>query len=315
MMAIMTGRGAVICKDWRVADAVDESAGQMAWRQQRVWSLTADALKARLTTARLSALVLTIAGAVLATVAGQVGPGGPAVGKWLAAVAAMAVGVAPFTLRGASSKAVQKWSRARAASEAVKAEIYTYMAGVGHYRGPDRDTQLGDRVHSLTQEVTDLLRYTRPISADTWKPGPIHDVSTYVEHRVSRQSQWYGDKARALERRRRIVQGVGLALSIIVVVLGAVSLKAGVGRATAWVPTTATVAAAVAAYAAWARYEYQLNAYLRTADALDWAVTRREQLKPTDAAADDDFVAECERIISDENKDWVTEWARPESGS
>lgn len=53
------------------------------------------------------------------------------------------------------------------------------------------------------------------------------------------------------------------------------------------------------AYAAWARYEYQLVAYLPTADPLDRIRTRDEASGSTDSAADDGFVAQRERIISD----------------
>jgi hypothetical protein len=110
-----------------------------------------------------------------------------------------------------------------------------------------------------------------------------------------------------------VLRWVGHGLAFVGVVLGAISPKAGVGGATAWVPTTATVAAAVAAYAAWARYEYQLVGYLRTVDSLEWMRTRRETSGKTDAAADDDFIAQCERIISDEDKEWAMEWAKPKS--
>jgi hypothetical protein len=279
-----------------------------------MWSRTAGVLKRKLTRARLTALLLTIAGAVLATVAGEVASGAPTLGKWLAAAAAIAVGTAPVALRGANTKAVQKWTRARATSEGLKTEIYTYMAGVGPYRGPGRDKELVDRLASVSQQVADLLRYTRPTDSAGGQLPPITDVSTYAVHRVDAQSQWYRDKAKDLGNRQRVLTGLGLALSIAVLVLGAISVKAGVGPATAWVATTATVAAAVAAYAAWARYEYQVVSYLRTADALKWAVARRPHTEASDASSDDDFVAECERIIADENKDWVTEWSRSEPG-
>jgi hypothetical protein len=310
----MPGSAPLICKAGCVTAPGGESALRLAWSQQDIWSRTAQTLKTRLTTARVTALVLTIAGAVLATAAGQLPGGASALATSLAVAAAIAVGAAPLALRGADTKAVKNWTRARAASEAFKAEICTYMAGVAPYRGPGRDNELADRVQSVSQEVVDLLRYTRGTTTVNRELPPINDVSTYVQQRVASQLRWYRGKAKGLERRLRLVKWLGLGLSVIAVVLGALALKAGVGRATAWVPTTATLAAAMAAYAAWARYEYQFVAYLRTADALEWILTRRETSGGSDAA-DDEFVAQCERIISDENKDWVTEWARSPSGS
>ncbi len=295
--------------------AGDRAVPAAAWTKQHMWSKTASRLKTRLTAARAVALLLTIAGAVLATAAGQLTSGTSAVGTAVAVGAAIAVGLAPLALRLAGSKAVQSWSRARGVSEALKSEIYTYLAGVGPYRGAGGDKQLAGRVGALSENAADLLRYTARVQSLSTDLPAVRDVSSYIEHRVRPQISWYRDKAKSLETRLAVVKGTGLALAVLAVVLGAVSLKAGVGGASAWLPATATVAATVAAYAAWARYEYQVTAYLRTAESLESLLTQRYALGGTDAAADDDFVAHCERIVSDENKDWVTEWARPQSGS
>jgi hypothetical protein len=280
-----------------------------------MWSKTASRLKTRLTAARTVALLLTITGAVLATAAGQLASGTSAVGTGVAVAAAIAVGLAPLALRLAGSKAVQSWSRARGVSEALKSEIYTYLAGVGPYRGAGGDEQLAGRVGTLSENATDLLRYTTGVQSVSADLPAVCDVSSYIEHRVRPQISWYRDKAKGLEARLAVVKGMGVVLAILAVVLGAVSLKAGVGGASGWLPATATVAAALTAYAAWARYEYQVTAYLRTAESLESLLTHRDAMGGTDAAADDDFVAHCERIVCDENKDWVTEWARPQSGS
>jgi hypothetical protein len=281
-----------------------------------MWSTTAGRLKTRLTAARAVALLLTIAGAVLATAAGRLSSGTSAVGTGIAVAAAIAVGLAPLALRLAGSKAVHTWTRARGVSEALKSEIYTYLAGVGPYRGAGGDEQLAGRVGALSENAADLLRYTARVQSVSTDLPAVCDVSSYIEHRVRPQIGWYRVKAKSLETRLAVVKGMGLVLAILAVVLGAVSLKAGVGGASAWLPATATVAAAVTAYAAWARYEYEVTAYLRTAESLESLLTHRDALGGgTDAAADDDFVAHCERIVSDENKDWVTEWARPQSGS
>jgi hypothetical protein len=293
----------------------DPAVPAVAWTKQHLWSTTASQLKTRLTAARAVALLLTIAGAVLATAAGQLPSGNSAVGAGLAVAAAIAVGLAPLALRLADSKAVQTWTRARGISEALKTEIYTYLAGVGPYRGAGGEQQLAERVGALSENATDLLRYTARVQSVSKELPAVCDVSSYIEHRVRPQISWYREKAKSLATRLTVVKGMGFALSVLAVVLGAVSLEAGVGGATAWLPVTATVAAAVTAYAAWARYEYQVTAYLRTAESLESLLTHRDALGGADTAADDDFVAHCERIVSDENKDWVTEWARPQSGS
>ncbi len=311
----MSGRhvGAHTRQGLRVTVAGDPAVPEAVWTRQHVWSQTASRLKTRLTAARAVALLLTIAGAVLATAAGQVGSGTSSIGTGLAVAAAIAVGLAPLALRFADSKAVQNWTRARALSEALKTEIYTYLAGVGPYRGLGRDRQLADRVETLSGNAADLLRYTARAEPRHTDLPAVRDVSSYIEHRVRPQISWYRDKAKGLARWLTLVKGMGLALAVLAVVFGVVSLKAGVGGA-AWLPPIATVAAAVAAYGAWARYEYQSIAYLRTAESLELMLVHRRVFGDTDAAADDDFVARCDRIVSDENKDWATEWAKPQSG-
>jgi drug/metabolite transporter (DMT)-like permease len=125
-----------------------------------LWSATANAVKTRLTGARVAALLLTIAGALLAAAAGQLAHDKSALGTIVAVTGAVAVGLAPLVLRLAGSKAVHVWTRARAISQALTAEIYTYMAGVSPYRGPQRDHELIDRVFSVLDKGEDLLRYT-----------------------------------------------------------------------------------------------------------------------------------------------------------
>jgi len=298
-----------------VTGAGDPAVPAAAWTKQYVWSQTASRLKTRLTAARAVALLLTIVCAVLATAAGQLGSAMSAIAKGLAVAAAVAVGLAPLALRFADSKAVQNWTRARALSEALKTEIYTYLAGVGPYRGTGRDKQLAERVETLSANGADLLRYTTRAAPRRRDLPAVRDVSSYIEHRVRPQITWYRDKAKKLATRLAVVKGAGVGLAVLAVVLGAVSAEAGVGGAAAWLPPTATVAAAVAAYAAWARYEYQLNAYLRTAESLESLLAHREAVGGSDTAADDDFVARSERIVSDENKEWVTEWAKPQAGA
>jgi hypothetical protein len=117
------------------------SALAIAWTKQYVWSRTATALKSRLTAARITAHLLTIAGAILAT-AGRVASHESTLATGLAVAAAIAVGITPLVLRDAHAKAIHDWTRARATSETLKAEIYTYMAKVGPYRGPSRDQEL-----------------------------------------------------------------------------------------------------------------------------------------------------------------------------
>jgi hypothetical protein len=65
------------------------------WRQQSIWSQTANRMKASIGRARSAALALTVGGAVLATLAAQLPAGQARAGSVLAVAAAVGVGLVP----------------------------------------------------------------------------------------------------------------------------------------------------------------------------------------------------------------------------
>src|ERR1700683_5441056 len=97
-----------------------------AWAQQRIWSLTANRLKRGIDRARLAALALGIATAVLAVVAHQVGGLSVLACQVRSAAAAVTAGAATLVQRRVSSGQIRDWTRARSASEGLKTEIYGY---------------------------------------------------------------------------------------------------------------------------------------------------------------------------------------------
>ena len=74
-----------------------------------------------------------------------------------------------------------------------------------------------------------------------------------------------------------------------------------------WVPVVTTVSGALAAHIAATRYEFLLVEYARTAAQLERLRDGRQTLTDPDQAAyaDDEFVAQCERVISDQNEAWM----------
>src|ERR1700691_495123 len=105
-----------------------------AWAQQRIWSLTANRLKRGIDRARLTALALGIATAVLAVAAHQAGGLSVLAGQVLSAGAA---GAATLVQRRVSTGQIRDWTRARSASEGLKTEIYSFLGGGSAYTGPD----------------------------------------------------------------------------------------------------------------------------------------------------------------------------------
>ena len=74
------------------------------------------------------------------------------------------------------------------------------------------------------------------------------------------------------------------------------------------VPVVTTVATAVAAYIAAARYDHLVIGYLRTAQRLEHL--RQEQLAGP-AGAPAAFIDACEAAISVENQAWMARWNPP----
>ena len=300
------------CATLCVVTAPVISAAEWAWQRQSVWSQTANKLKAGPSRARTAQLVLTVAAAILALAGSQVkGASFPAslTLSVLAAVTLAAVGV----LRSQTNKEqVQRWTRARSVSEAIKTEVYTYLARVGRYAADDRDTLLDAEVKHLEDEADDLNRYTSRFQPVVRTLPPVHDVDSYLQVRV-RELQlrdYYEKNARTLEDRIRWLKWVQIALALGAAALAAVAATApSVG---AWAAVATTAGGALTAYIAGERYEFLWIEYSRTAGQL-----RRLLSHPV---ADDghplsgaELVSECEQVISVQNQAWMAKWGEEDS--
>ena len=99
-------------------------------------------MKRRIETAHRTSLVLVVVVAVLATAAGAAAEGVAVLARVLAAGAAVGAALLP-TLRPAwSGNRLQDWTRARSVSEALKSEVYLWLAQVGPYRDDPDGTRL-----------------------------------------------------------------------------------------------------------------------------------------------------------------------------
>jgi SMODS and SLOG-associating 2TM effector domain 1/Protein of unknown function (DUF4231) len=278
------------------------------WRQQSIWSQTANQLKRELTRWQAAVLALTITGAVLATLGTQVATITSLAGKGLLWAAAVAVGLVPVIQPRFGRPAVEAWTRARSASETLKEQVYTYLAAVSPYRGDGRDQRLRDQADATLAAVDDLLPRTAGIEPVPRALPAVRDVDGYVTIRVNDQIHgYYRTQTRQVNDRLRWLRGAEFTLAAAAVVVAATAGSLGVKGATAWVPVVTTASAALAAHVAAARYEFLLVEYARTAAQLERLRDgRHPATDPEQAAhADDEFVAECERIISAQNEAWM----------
>ena len=245
---------------------------------------------------------------MLAVAAGQAGGLSGLAGRVLSACAAITAGVATVVQRRAGTGQIRDWTRARSASEGLKTEIYSYLAGGTAYTSPgrDRDQRLGAETRGITGAVADLQRHTLGITPDT-KPIPaVRDISSYISERVDDQiGNYYTPKAALYDRRVRRLRTVGGLLGVTAVVLAALAAAFQIGGLAAWVPVVTTIATSVAAYIAAARYDHLVIEYLRTAQRLQHLRQDHLANPASDPAA---FVDACEAAISVENQAWMARW-------
>jgi SMODS and SLOG-associating 2TM effector domain 1/Protein of unknown function (DUF4231) len=290
---------------------VQESAQlTWAWAQQRIWSQTANRLKRRIDQARVAALLLGIAAAVLAVAAHQVGGLSALAGQALSAAAAVTAGVATIVQRQISTGQIRDWTRARSASEGLKTEIYSYLGGGAAYTGSDRDQQLSAKANGIVNAIADLQRHTLGIEPDTKPIPPVRDVDSYIALRVNDQiHNYYKKKGAVYERRVRRLRMAGTLLGVAAVVLAAVAAAFKIDSLDAWVPVATTIGTAVAAYIAAARYDHMVIEFLRTAQRLDGLCRDRRDNPDGDPPA---FIDACEAAISVENQGWMARWDAPD---
>ncbi len=286
----------------------DEPLVRELWRQQSVWSQTANRMTAAIGRARGASLTLTVVSAVLGTAAGAVSGAQPAMGAGLAVAAAIGVGLLPVLRPRWSGSVVRDWTRARSVSEALKSEVYLYVAGAGDYRGEDRGARLALATDRVREQAADLLRHGAGIEPVDRGLPDVHDYQSYLAVRVGAQVDgYYRPKARHFQARLRQFRRLQVALSVVAVVLGALATRFTSWGLGSWLAVITTITAAVAAHVASARYEYQLIEYLRTADEL--SRLKRDATRTTSPTALDEIVIRCERIISIQNEGWMAKFS------
>ena len=283
---------------------------EYAWRQQRIWSRTANYLKSRIDRGRSTALILGIGAAAAAITAVQVTGFSSPLGRALSLTAGVAAGFVPLMQRRFGTERLRDWTRARSASEGLKTEVYSYLAGGSAYRDDDSAQRLGENSRTIADAVDDLVIETLGIEPDD-KPIPaVNGIESYVTHRVDDQINSYY-RSKALEYRRRSVRlhQAGNILGGVAVVLGVAAATLGIEGLAAWVPLVTTVASSLAAHLAATRYHHLIIEFVRTAEQLQ----HLRDIRIDEQMGDAEFIDACESVISVENQAWMTRWLTTES--
>ena len=288
------------------------SAAEWAWQRQSVWSQTANKLKAGPSRARTAQLILTVAAAVLALAASQAKGASFPASLTLSVLGALALAAVGLLAVQTSKEQVQRWTRARSVSEAIKTEVYTYLTQSGRYEAANRDAVLDAEIKRLEDEAGDLAGYTRGIQPVKRALPPVHDVDSYLLVRVREMQlrDYYEKNARILETRIRWLKWAQIALALVAAALAAVaSVSPSVG---AWAAVATTAGGAVAAYFATERYEFLWIEYSRTASELRRLLDRRTAPDGRQLSGAE-LVSECEQVISVQNQAWRAKWGEEDS--
>lgn len=290
----------------------EDIAVRQVWDAQSVWSQAADRAKTSVDRARTAALAFGVLTAVLGTAAAQAMPGHQAAGRLLACAAALAAGCTPLVMRKAGPEQVNAWIRTRAVSEALKAEVYTYLTRTGAYGGPAPAVTLLERLDAFQEDGADLAAGVTTLTpADRPLPG-FTGLDSYVESRLRRQLlTYYQPKAEVMRRKVQSVKRVELLLELVSAILAAVSGAYALQSVAAWIAVLASVNATVIAHATAQRYAYQYLEFTRTARELERLV-RRWQQEGDEFSAEfaREFVSDCEAVVSIQNEAWMIRWSR-----
>jgi hypothetical protein len=286
--------------------------------RQSLWSNTAGALKSKVDFARWSTFLLSILGALLATIASQLDQPQPRL--YVAIAGAVVLAIMSFvTARLLSGTHVTNWVRARAASEALKRAAYMRAAGAAPYDDPaTQDGELNRERNRIEGEVDDLAGLQVP----THEPGssPRADLmrEEYATRRVRGQvDKYYFPQANAHQRMAKHLRFIELVLSLLATVITAVVGVAGkdaLGFKFDFVAITAvltTVAGAILAHIEASRYDFLVTTYRATARRLANELAEAKDLNALSPADWSAFVDRCETIISEENANWIAKWSKP----
>lgn len=284
-----------------VAEQIEE-----LWREQSLWSCTANRLKARVERARLATLVLTTVVAVIGATASGL-PQESSTAHLLAAFAAFGAALIPMLRTAWNSSSLSDWTRARSVSEALKGEIYLWLARAGEYRHDDQATLLTQKTDDIRASGADLAGHQLGIEPIHRALPQVNDARTYFSVRVRQQIfEYYQPKAEERARRLRRFRRVEIGLAILAATIAAAAATTTMSLVP-WIAAITTTGAAVAVHVAASRYDYQLIEYLRTAAELRRLTREAGRAASEDAL--DGLVTAAEAVISVENQAWMARLA------
>jgi hypothetical protein len=270
-------------------------------------------MKRRIERARLVALVLVVLVAASGTAAATLASSAAELARWLAAAAAVGSALLPVLRPAWSGTRLRDWTRVRSVSEALKSDVYLWLARAGDFAADSDGVLLQDRTDRLRRDAADLLSELQGVEPQDRPLPQVRDARTFFDIRVGEQIDDYyqprADRIRRVMNRFRILE---LILGLVGAVMG-VAAAVAVASIAAWVAVVATIGTAVAAHVAAAGYDYQRVEFLRTAERLRQLRRAAESAgrSETELSA---MIVQAEEVISVENQGWMAKLAEDPPG-
>jgi diadenosine tetraphosphatase ApaH/serine/threonine PP2A family protein phosphatase len=288
---------------------------ELVWRRHRQWSVSAGAARARLDRWRLWNLGLLVLGAVAGAFAAQTWLASGAV-RGFAILAAVALAVAGWLQANAlNDKHTLRWTQARAASEALKAEVYRYRIRVVPYSGADRAQVLQAQLGVVQGRVPQELLVDQQLAPSDDRPLPeVRTFDDYVTKRAQEQMAWHRNKIAEHEGQAKVFRSWQLAATLAGVVLSAISGFVPEWRLTTWTAAATTIAAAFGAHLAASQHQRIAASYASTADQLEGLIAGIDSSTVT-ADEQAQFVADVERVLAAQNEGWTDLFNTKPSGA
>jgi hypothetical protein len=167
-------------------------------------------------------MILTVAAAGLALAGSQLKPVSATASVVLTVVAAVVLAAVGLLRFQQDVEQTRRWTRARSVAEAMKAEVYVFLAQSGGDTA-EREGNLRDQIRRLEAEADDLQPYAQDVNPETRALPAVTDVNTYLDVRVrtSQLEKYYKPKARQMRRRLRWAKAIEVTLTLMAAALAA----------------------------------------------------------------------------------------------
>jgi hypothetical protein len=301
--------------------ACDEEALAVVWSRHRKWSQAATKQKNSMQFYQGCHVSLLATGAFSQTLATRLTA--TTYGWAVSLLGGGCIGAAALISSNFLTKERKSnWVRCRATSEAIKAEVFLFRAGVSPYDDNTPVQFLVNRIADISDKSKDLKILYIMMTDDEKKAPPILDRTGYIKLRLEHQIEKFyiatarkqAKKASILKACEHILSAGSAAIGLVAGSTGGAMVASGgssavfsnlASRVGIWGPTLATASAAVGVHIAATRYDDEVMEWTTAAQRLENLYLRLPKATGPGSPEWNEFVLNCEAVISSNTKQWA----------